>query len=135
MLNVVVAVLFAFAVAVQYNDSDPIRWMVIYGLAAVLAGMAATGRRVSRFATMAVGAVALIWGLRVGSLVYGRVVPGELVQAWEMKDERVELAREAGGLLIVGFWMTVLAIRGGRRSAAFESTARSNHRSSESVRR
>jgi transmembrane protein TMEM220 len=116
ILNIGMALLFALAVIVQYNDPDPVRWMVIYGLACTLSVFAAAGRNVPLVAPIVVGVIALVWGLRLESLVYGRVALGELVQAWEMKDQRVELAREAGGLLIVAGWMTVLAIAGRRRS-------------------
>jgi hypothetical protein len=82
----------------------------------LLAALAAAGRKVPPAATAAVGAIALVWGLRVLSRIYGRVSLGELVQEWEMMDARVEMAREAGGLLLVAAWMTVLAIRAVRRT-------------------
>ena len=42
--NGVMAVLFAFAAAVQYNDPDPLRWMAMYGLAMLACGLALAGR-------------------------------------------------------------------------------------------
>ena len=38
------AVLFAFAAAVQCNDPDPLRWMAMYGLAMLACGLALAGR-------------------------------------------------------------------------------------------
>jgi transmembrane protein TMEM220 len=35
-LDLTMALLFAFAAALQFNDPDPIRWIAIYGAACVL---------------------------------------------------------------------------------------------------
>jgi hypothetical protein len=50
--------------------------------------------------------------------VIGKVAFGELFEAFEMKDERVEVAREFGGLLIIAFWMGVLVLDALRRKKA-----------------
>jgi hypothetical protein len=103
--------LFGLAVAVQYNDRDPVRWMTIYGAACVLSAWATGRGRVPLAPLLVVGLVALIWGLRIGSAVYGRAEFAEMFQAWEMKSAPIEETREAGGLLIVAGWMSVLAIQ------------------------
>jgi hypothetical protein len=51
--------------------------------------------------------VALVWGLSLAG-IYRDVVPGELFQEWEMKDERIEVAREASGLLLIAAWMGIV---------------------------
>ena len=107
----VMTALFGLAVAVQYNDPDPVRWMTIYGAACVLSAWATGRGTVPRAPVFVVGLVALIWGLRIASAVYGRAGFAEMFQAWEMKSAPIEEAREAGGLLIVAGWMSVLAIR------------------------
>jgi hypothetical protein len=108
-------VLFLFAVAVQYNDPDPIRWMAIYGLAALACGLALVGR-LPRSAPVLIGLAALAWGATIMPGVVGRVSLGDLFESYAMKSEPVEEAREMGGLLIVVAWMAVLALAG-RRSA------------------
>jgi hypothetical protein len=65
-----------------------------------------------------VGVVALAWAATLAPHVLGSVGLGEMVEAWEMKDVRVEEGRETYGLLIVAAWMTVLALRGRRRDAS-----------------
>jgi len=108
------AALFVFAAAVQYNDPDPLRWMAIY-LAAAAACVLAVLRRLPRWLPAMVGLAALVWAATLSPHVLGRVGMGEMVQAWEMKDVRVEEGREMYGLLIVVGWMAVLALVGWRR--------------------
>jgi hypothetical protein len=108
LLNYLMTACFLFSVIVQLNDPDPIRWIVIYGLAAAACAWAIRGRVDWRFPA-AVGAVALSWALWLASSVLGKVRFGELFEAFEMKDTRVEVGREFGGLLIVAAWMAVLA--------------------------
>jgi hypothetical protein len=126
VLNVVMAALFGLAVLVQFNDPDPVRWMLIYAVAGAVTASVAAGRRVPLWTPAVVGLIALVWGLRLERLIQGRVAPGELFQSWEMKDERIEVAREAGGLLIVTGWMAVLAAWSwvhGRRSPKLRRNA------------
>ena len=54
--------------------------------------------------------IAVIWAFTIAAEVVGKVGFSELFQAFEMKDERVEVGREFGGLLIIVFWMSVLTI-------------------------
>jgi hypothetical protein len=110
VVNGVMALLFAVAVAVQYNDPDPVRWMALYGAAFVIALMAAVRGRGPIVAAAGVGAVALVWGL------YWAVTSGtpltlyeHMFDAWEMKNTAIEEAREASGLFIVAVWMAIVA--------------------------
>jgi hypothetical protein len=109
-LNSLLLALYLFSVAVQYNDPDPWLWMTIYGLAAGACGLA--WRQPAHW--LWPGALALTtagWAATIAPRVLGRVAFGELFEAWEMKDMRVEEARELGGLLIVASWMLVLFLR------------------------
>jgi hypothetical protein len=107
LLTGVMAVLFLFAGAVQYNDPDPIRWMAIYGLAALACGLW-LARRLPGWMPAVVGLVALGWAAILAPGVVGRVSIGDLFESYAMKSEPVEEAREMGGLLIVTAWMAVL---------------------------
>jgi hypothetical protein len=105
--NTALLLLFLFSVAVQYNDPDPIRWMAIYGLAAVATGLELAGRGIW-WVSAPVGATALLWALTFAPRIAGRVPFREMFSAWEMKNIDVEEAREMYGLAIVAVWMAVL---------------------------
>jgi len=116
ILNYVMAAAFLFSAVVQYNDPDPFVWMLIYGLACAACALAIMGRLNWVFPA-AVGITALAWAVTLAPGVVGKVGFGELFEAFEMKDERVEVAREMGGLLIVAFWMSALVFQSLRRTA------------------
>ncbi len=117
ILNCLMTACFLFSAIVQLNDPDPVIWMLIYGLAGAACVMAILNRGRWIFPA-AVGLAALTWAMTLAPSVIGKVAFGELFEAFEMKDERVEVAREMGGLLIVAFWMAVLAIAAWRRKKA-----------------
>lgn len=107
--------LFLFSLAVQYNDPDPELWMPIYGLAAVLAGMGATGRLPFRVNAAALLLYLALFALWAPSLVGARP---EAFEHWQMQASGDEEAREAGGLALCAFWSAVqmLMARRGRLS-------------------
>jgi len=107
--NWVMTAAFLFSVAVQYNDPDPLRWIVLYGLA-VLACVLCTLGQHSWYLPAAVGATAFGWAASLAPDVVGRTSFGEMFQSFEMINTVVEEAREMGGLLIVAAWMSVLVI-------------------------
>ena len=110
ILNGIMVLLFAVAVAVQYNDPDPIRWMAIYGAACLLSGWAALRGAVPFAMPIVVAVIALAWSLDVGYGVAGLVAFSDMFQSWEMKSPTIEEAREASGLMITCVWMAVLAV-------------------------
>jgi hypothetical protein len=107
LLNYLLLAMFVFSVLVQYNDPDPLVWLTVYGLAAV-ACVLAFKRPTHWLLPGGLALLTLIWASTLALRVWGRVAIGELFEAWEMKDQRVEEARELGGLLIVAVWMLVL---------------------------
>jgi hypothetical protein len=108
--------LYVFGAVVQYNDPDPVRWMAIYAAAAVTCVLALRGR-MPRWLPAVVALVAIAWSATLLPGVIGKVSPGEMVEAFEMKSERVEVAREGYGLAIIAVWMIVLFVWGrGRRA-------------------
>jgi hypothetical protein len=60
ILTALMALYFLCAVGVQYNDPDPLRWMAIYG-AAALACVLALVRRLRRWVPVGVALVAAAW--------------------------------------------------------------------------
>lgn len=107
--NLVMLIAFVFGVIVQYNDPDPARWMAIYGAAAVACGLFASGNKLWIVPAIVL-VVAVIWAATLAPAALGKVGFTELFEAFEMKDERVEIGREFGGLSIIAAWMLVLTI-------------------------
>ena len=96
----------------QWNDPDPLLWISIYGGAAVLSFMAASGR----FPMPFLGAAVILCLL--GAVYYYPGAVGEWVQQeWQQKDlsmktQSMEEARESFGLLIVAAVLSVAALIG-----------------------
>jgi hypothetical protein len=108
-VNAVMFLLFLLAVAVQYNDPDPLRWMTVYGLAALGCLLAIFGR-LPRAGAALLAAAALVWALLLAPRVVGR------------QSLNSEEGREMMGLLIVVFWMTLLFFRARPREASTGSS-------------
>jgi hypothetical protein len=117
ILYALFAALFLFGAAVQYNDPDPLRWVLIYLAAAIVAILAAMGRA-PRVGAAIVGAFASLWAASLSPAVVGRVPFLRMFESWEMKDVRVEESREMYGLLLIATAMAIVAVAGsrGRRS-------------------
>jgi hypothetical protein len=107
-VNAVMAALFAVAVAVQWNDPDPARWMAVYGAACVISLMAARGRPSHPAIAAILAGIATVWAVAIGVRVGGGNYL-HMFDAWEMKTPAIEEAREAIGLVIVAGWMLVIA--------------------------
>jgi hypothetical protein len=113
--------MFLLSVVVQFNDPDPIRWAAIYGAAALVCLLSLMGR-VRKWQPLVVGAIALVWALTIAPRVVGRVDPQSMFSAWEMKSEGIEESREMYGLLIVAFWMALVAVRAERSAKRTQSS-------------
>ncbi len=109
-LNYVMLAMFVFSIIVQYNDPDPLVWMTVYGAAAA-ACILAHKQPAHWLLSGALLLATALWAATIAPRVLGRVRFGELFEAWEMKDLRVEEAREFGGLLIAAAWMAALFLR------------------------
>ena len=101
------AALFVFAAVLQYNDPDPLRWMVIYLSAGVASFLQVVGR-LRWHISACVGLFALVWAGTIAVRVLGLVRFSELFAAWEMANPTIEEAREMYGLLITACWMALL---------------------------
>ena len=107
--SILMAGLFFFAAALQYNDPDPIRWATIYLLAVVACVLYFVGR-LTWYVPAVIGLVALVWAGVIAPDVWGRVTFSQMFETWIMTNPLAEEARELCGLLIVAFWMAVLVI-------------------------
>jgi hypothetical protein len=85
--------------------------MAIYGGAAAMSAWAALRPfGYPWWAPAILAVIALVWSATLLPQVMGKVRIAELFEAWEMKSPRIEVAREAGGLLIVTVWMAITAL-------------------------
>lgn len=101
--------LFVFAAALQYNDANPLRWAIIYLVAAFVSGLAAAGWPKPRLAAVVL-IVALAWMTPYLMKGYWRVSFPALFDEWEMKNETMTAGREMYGLLIVSASMVLVCV-------------------------
>jgi hypothetical protein len=110
VIALLLALLFLFGLAVQYNDPDPLPWMAMYAAAALACILAAVGR-LPRWLPAMVTLVAAVWAVALAPGVIGRVNPLEMFEEFEMKSPQIEQAREMFGLLIIAVVMLALLAR------------------------
>lgn len=108
--DAVMLLLFLFGAAVQFNDPDPVRWIAIYGLAAVACLLSLMRRLRWPFPAL-LCAVCLVWAATLAPRVLGRVPFGDMFGAFEMRNVGIEESREMYGLTIIAAWMAALAVR------------------------
>jgi len=120
VLTFIMAAAFAFSVAVQYNDPDPIQWIAIYGSATVACILSLMGKLSWRFSA-AVAVAAFVWACFIAQGVFSRPFPTTMVDSFHMTDVADEEARELGGLLIVVLWMVVLTVSARRKTTSNKS--------------
>lgn len=111
--NAVMLPLFLFSVAVQYNDPDPVRWMSIYGAAAVVCALE-LWRKTPVWLPALLVLVAVVWAITIGYGAHADAVR-HMFDQWEMKNVHVEEAREQYGLTIVAVWMLAVTAAAWRR--------------------
>jgi transmembrane protein TMEM220 len=118
-LSILVGLMFLAFAAVQYNDPDPVQWMAVYGVAAVLSLLTAFGVRYPWLLPVLHGLVAAVWAVAILTGLWGKHVDFSQVFATiRMVDSSVEETREDLGLLIVVVWMMALAWYGRRRAVS-----------------
>lgn len=107
VLNAIMGLLFVFALVVQYNDPDPLRWMALYGAAAVACFWALRGGLPRWLPAVVLGA-AVVWLAILIPRVVGQVGLTEMFREAGMATMAIEEGREAIGLFLVAVWMLVL---------------------------
>ena len=111
ILHALMAGLFIFAAALQYNDVDIARWVAIYLGAALVCIMDLINRPKPTLATI-VGVIALVWSILY--VVHGawKIPLPALFSEWEMKDQSIVAGREMNGLFIIVLWMAFARFTG-----------------------
>lgn len=123
--SVVMAVLFFICVGLQYNDPDPVQWMLIYGAGGIVAAWHARRGRVPVLVSGIVGVAALAWGIYVAGHIHGKFEWHHLAESMHAETPQIEESRESLGLFIVAAWMAVVAAAWrGPRPASAPSTTR-----------
>lgn len=97
-LGIIFGVLFIFGALVQYNDPDPILWIIIYSIASI-ASFGYAANKISKTVLLVLGALFLIGFFSA----YPENFEGFEIGKGDIKN--VEEAREAYGLLLIAIVM------------------------------
>lgn len=111
--NYLMIAVFLLAVLVQYNDVDPISWMLIYGAACLICILFA----LNKLHLIVASAVLLISGVWALMKIPYLTKDGfqHMMEEVSMIHPGVEDAREFMGLLIIFAWVAVLAFSSYRK--------------------
>jgi len=115
-LNVVFMIALILSVAVQYNDPDPLLWMVIYGAGGGCCIFFMLNKLHWALPAFIFTGSVFGAGMLLPEVLNGDVSFVDVFKDITMKSKGVEYGREFGGLLIQGTWMgvlTVVKLRGG----------------------
>jgi len=104
VLSILFALLFIVSAGLQYNDPDPLLWIAIWSIAAILS-LLFFSDKISSSVLFIVGAVCFIGFLNL----FPSNFQGFGLDDGDIKD--VELAREAVGLLIIALVLFMYAFR------------------------
>ncbi|MDX1546366.1 MAG: transmembrane 220 family protein [Rhodothermales bacterium] len=123
VLDLLLALLFATAAVVQYNDPDPLLWMLFYGCVALVAGTAAFGRYSLPFTLLVTAAAAAGLLLAAPGFIDYLTTPGAgpLTQQMDAARPYVEQAREFLGLAVALGVLVFYALRARRAQHAAAS--------------
>ncbi len=99
--NIILTVLFVLFALVQINDVDPLKWVLLYGVVALLFGLAAFGYY-RRWFVIGVAAILLIEFFRLAPDFMDWIGMGMPTITGSMKatEPHVELTREFLGIFI-----------------------------------
>lgn len=105
VLAIVFGILFIVSAGLQYNDPDPLIWILIWGLSGIIS-LAYAFDRVPKSIPLIVGIAALVGFF----FMYPETFEGFEIGKGDIKN--IEEGREAFGLLIISIVMLLLALRG-----------------------
>lgn len=114
LVNGLLAVLFAVAAIVQFDDPDPALWVGLYGIAAAACGLFAAGR-LPRWAAALLAGGYMLGGLYMLLPILGPAAFYDTTGR-EMMG-LMETSREMLGLLIMAGWTGFLTWQLGRQAA------------------
>jgi len=99
------AILFYLSAVVQYNDPDPLHWIFMYGLAAIICSLAVFGKIYNTLILICIGAVTLQILIVLDGAIqwYFKGVENILDTPMSKDKPYIEEVREFFGCLIVLF--------------------------------
>ncbi|MCB1755536.1 MAG: transmembrane 220 family protein [Gammaproteobacteria bacterium] len=108
--SILMSVLFSYAILVQFNDSDSLFWIALYGISLVvgIAGIVNIQLKGLLWIAMGIYLAAIAWlspNFANTSL--------EAFAAVGMKGESEELVRELWGMVICAVWIAVVLLHDG----------------------
>lgn len=104
------AMAFFYCMYLQFNDEDPIRWCLMYGITGLVCILYLTGR-LPRTIPATVGAIALVWALSKIPALWGQDLPmNQVFGTMQMISPAIKECREVLGLSIVVLWMAILTV-------------------------
>jgi hypothetical protein len=106
---------FLASVPVQFNDPDPVVWILAYSSAAAMC-LAWDRRRLARAVPVLFALVSCVAAAVILAHLPGDVDVGAALTQWGMAASGSEELREMGGLTLVALWSGALAVYGRRRS-------------------
>lgn len=93
---------------VQFNDPDPLRWILAYGVGAAFSGFAAATGRVPVRLVAGWAFACVVFALLDAAFGVGQTDPMGGFPHWGAL--RGEVTREVLGLLLMAGWMAILAV-------------------------
>jgi len=106
-LNLVFLVAFLLSALVQFNDPDPLGWVLIYLAMTVICGLHHFNRLYWGIAALQ-SLVSILWMLTLLPALAENVSWQEVFGSLAMLNDSVEEVREIGGLLFILIWSITL---------------------------
>ena len=110
IVNWIFCCLFFLSAVFQYNDPDPVIWILMWGAAGAACLFFGIGK-LPMALPVAMAAIGLIWALALFPKILETSADirwREVFMQASMSNITVEWVREMGGLLIISAWMGVL---------------------------
>lgn len=111
--------LFLAGAVVQWNDPDPLGWILMY-LAAAVACLGFRRGAWARPMAILTLVAATAWAAWIMANMSHWVPPSQMFEPMESRGGAVEMAREAWGLAIIALWMLLLVWAGRKRVSVDE---------------
>ena len=101
IINIVLSILFTLFAIVQWNDPDPLKWIILYGAVAILSALAAFNRYYRYFilALLLVCAIGLILLIPEVITWVNNGMP-TIAGSMQAESPHIELMREFFGLVL-----------------------------------
>tara|TARA_B100000700_G_C15062964_1_gene867236 strand:+ start:14892 stop:15227 length:336 start_codon:yes stop_codon:yes gene_type:complete len=101
---------FGLSAILQFNDPDPIIWVIIYGSATSFSAAYHSRITIDWKLFGIFSLITFIWGLILFFDLDSTVNFLDLFEEFSMKNSSVEVGRESGGLFLISIWNFILTI-------------------------